>query len=55
MGIAIISEEEINEQTGVGPVDDIIDLIPNNPNDTTDIQNWNELLELIPETVCYQT
>ena len=55
MGIAIISEEEINEQTGVDPVDDIIDLIPNNPNDTTDIQNWNELLELIPETVCYQT
>ena len=55
MGIAIISEEEINEQTGINPVDDIIDLIPNNPNDTTNTQNWNELLELIPETICYQT
>tara|TARA_B100000965_G_C19583584_1_gene754669 strand:- start:1970 stop:2548 length:579 start_codon:yes stop_codon:yes gene_type:complete len=55
MGIAIISEEELNDKTGIEPVDEIIDLIPNNPNDTTNPQNWNELLELIPETVCYQT
>lgn len=59
MGIAIISEEEINDQTGIGTIDDLIDdakdLIPNNPNDTTDTKNWLELLELIPEAVCYDT
>jgi len=54
MGIAIISEEEINDQTGINPIDDLIsDIIPNNPNDTTNIQNWLELLDIIPETICY--
>ena len=54
MGIAIISEEEINDKTGIDPIDDIIsDLIPNNPTDSTDVQNWLELLEIIPETICY--
>ena len=55
MGIAIISEEEINDQTGIDPIDDIIDIIPNNPNDTLDTKNWDELIELIPETICYET
>jgi hypothetical protein len=55
MGIAIISEEELNDQTGFEPIDDIIDLIPNNPNDTTNTENWEELLELIPKAVCYDT
>ncbi len=54
MGIAIISEEEIN----VDPFDDFIpdfipDIIPDNPNDTTNMQNWLELLDIIPETICY--
>ena len=53
MGIAIISEEEINDETGIGPIDDIIDIIPNNPNDTIDTQNWDELQNLILETLCY--
>ncbi|MFL2945200.1 MAG: hypothetical protein ACJZ33_04230 [Candidatus Poseidoniales archaeon] len=54
MGIAIISEEEINDQTGIDPIDDFIsNIIPDNPNDTTNMQNWLELLDIIPETVCY--
>ena len=54
MGIAIISEEEINDQTGITPIDDFIsDIIPDNPNDTTNMQNWLELLDIIPETICY--
>ena len=53
MGIAIISEEEINDQTGINPIDDIIDIIPNNPNDTMNTKNWEELLGIIPEAVCY--
>ena len=53
MGIAIISEEEINDQT-VDPIDDFIsDIIPDNPNDTANMQNWLELLDIIPETICY--
>ena len=55
MGIAIISEEEINDQTGIEPIDDIIDIIPNNPNDTIDTQNWEELQNLILETMCYNS
>ena len=55
MGIAVISEEELNDQTGIGIIDEVIDIIPNNPNDTTDTKNWLELLELIPEAVCYAT
>jgi hypothetical protein len=59
MGIAIISEEEINDQAGYGTIDDGInvvkDIIPYNPNDTTNTKNWFELLELIPEAVCYDT
>ena len=54
MGIAIISEEEINDQTGIDPIDDFIsNIIPDNPNDTTNMQNWLELLDIIPETICY--
>ena len=54
MGIAIISEEEINDQTGINPIDDFIsDIIPDNPNDTVNMQNWLELLDIIPETICY--
>ena len=55
MGIAIISEEEINDQTGIDPIDDIIDIIQNNPNDTIDTQNWEELQNLILETMCYNS
>ncbi len=55
MGIAIISSEEVNDQTGVGPIDDLVDdLIPNKPTETTDMKNWNELYDLIPEIVCLQ-
>ena len=55
MGIAVISSEEINDQTGVGPIDDLVDdLIPNKPTETTDMKNWNELYDLIPEIVCLQ-
>lgn len=53
MGIAIISEEQINDDTGVEPIDEIIDIIPNNPNDTVDTENWDELQGLILETICY--
>ena len=54
MGIAIISEEEINDRTGIDPIDDFIsDIIPDNPNDTANMQNWLELLDIIPETICY--
>jgi len=53
MGIAIISEEEINDQTGIDPIDDIIEIIPNNPNNTIDTENWEELQNLILETICY--
>ena len=53
MGIAVVSTEEINDQTGIDPIDDLIDdLIPNKPTDTTDTKNWIELYELIPEIVC---
>ena len=55
MCIAIISEEEINDQTGIEPIDDLIDIIPNNPNDTIDTQNWEELQNLILKTICYDT
>jgi len=55
MGIAMISSEELNDQTGVGPIDDLVDdLIPNKPTETTDMKNWNELYDLIPEIVCLQ-
>ena len=55
MGIAIISSEEVNDQTGVGPIDDLVDdLIPNKPTETTDTKNWNGLYDLIPEIVCLQ-
>ena len=54
MGIAIISEEEINDQTGNNLIDELIsDIIPSNPTDTTNEQNWLELLDIIPETICY--
>ena len=54
MGIAIISEEEINDRTGIDPIDDFIsDIIPDNPNDTANMQKWLELLDIIPETICY--
>ena len=55
MGIAMISSEELNDQTGVEPIDDLVDdLIPNKPTETTDMKNWNELYDLIPEIVCLQ-
>jgi hypothetical protein len=53
MGIAVVSTEEVNDQTGIDPIDDLIDdLIPNKPTDTTDTKNWIELYDLIPEIVC---
>jgi hypothetical protein len=53
MGIAVVSSEEVNDQTGIDPIDDLIDdLIPNNPTKTTDTKNWIELYDLIPEIVC---
>jgi len=53
MGIAIVSSEEINDQTGIDPIDDLVDnLIPNKPTDTRDTKNWDELYGLIPEIVC---
>ena len=53
MGIAIISSEEINDQTGIEPIDELIDdLIPNKPTDTADMKNWNEMYNLIPEIIC---
>jgi len=56
MGIAVVSSQEINDQTGIDPVDDLIDdLIPNKPTDTRDTKNWDELYELIPEIVCLST
>ena len=56
MGIAVVSSQEINDQTGIDPVDNLIDnLIPNKPTDTRDTKNWDELYELIPEIVCLST
>ena len=53
MGIAVVSSEEVNDQTGIDPIDDLInELIPNKPTDTTDTKNWIELYDLIPEIVC---
>tara|TARA_B100001250_G_C19805018_1_gene792872 strand:- start:825 stop:2504 length:1680 start_codon:yes stop_codon:yes gene_type:complete len=54
MGISIISSETLNEDTGFGPIDDLVDEIIPNPTDTTDEKNWNEILDLIPEIYCYQ-
>jgi len=54
MGIGIISSETLNEDTGIQPIDDLVDDILPNPTDTTDEKNWNEMLELIPEIYCYQ-
>ena len=53
MGIAIVSSQEINDQTGIDPIDELVDeIIPNKPTDTRDTKNWDELYELIPEIVC---
>ena len=54
MGIGIISSETINEDTGIEPIDDLIDDLIPNPTDTTDEKNWNEMIDLIPEINCYQ-
>ena len=54
MGIGIISSETINEDTGIEPIDDLVDNLIPNPSDTTDEKNWNEMLDLIPEIYCYQ-
>ena len=54
MGIAVISSETLNENTGNEPFDNFVDQILPNPTDTTNEQNWNEMLELIPEIYCYQ-
>lgn len=54
MGIGIISSETVNEDTGIEPIDDLVDNLIPNPTDTTDEKNWNEMLDLIPEIYCYQ-
>jgi len=54
MGIGIISSETINEDTGIEPIDDLVDDLIPNPTDTTDEKNWNEMIDLIPEINCYQ-
>ena len=54
MGIGIISSETVNEDTGIQPIDDLVDNLIPNPTDTTDEKNWNEMLDLIPEIYCYQ-
>ena len=52
MGIAVISNEELNDQTGIVFIDDWINENVPNPNDSTNTKNWEELYELIPEIVC---
>ena len=54
MGIGIISSETFNEDTGVEPIDDLVDNFIPNPADTTNEKNWNEMLDLIPKINCYQ-
>ena len=49
-GLAVISKEQVN--TGPGPIGDVIDDILGT--DTTDMTNWNEVLNLGTEVVCYQ-
>ena len=52
IGLAMISSENLNDNTGIEPIDNLIeDYIPN-PIDSTDTKNWEELLELIPEVIC---
>ena len=52
MGIAVISNEELNDQTGIVFIDDWINENVPNPNDSTKTKNWEELYELIPAIVC---
>lgn len=54
IGLAVISSESLNEKTGIEPIDNIIDDFIPNPTDSTDTKNWDELLELIPEVVCFK-
>ena len=54
MGIGIISSETVNEDTGIEPIDDLVDNLIPNPADTTDERNWNEMIDLIPEIYCYE-
>ena len=54
MGIGIISSETVNEDTGIEPIDDLVDNLIPNPTDTTDEKNWNEMVDLIPEIYCYE-
>lgn len=54
IGLAVISSESLNDDTGIEPIDNIIDDFIPNPTDSTNTQNWDELLELIPEVVCYK-
>jgi len=54
MGIAVISSEEVNHQTGFGYFDKQTEKYIPNLTNTTDTKNWNELYDLIPEIVCLQ-
>ena len=54
MGIGIISSETVNEDTGIEPIDNLVDNLIPNPTDTTDEKNWNEMIDLIPEIYCYE-
>ena len=54
MGIAVISSEEVNHQTGFGYFDEQTGKYIQNLTNTTDTKNWNELYDLIPEIVCLQ-
>ena len=54
MGIAVISSEEVNHQTGFGYFDEQTEKYIPNLTNTTDTKNWNELYDLIPEIVCLQ-
>ena len=55
IGLAIISSESLNDNTGVEPIDNLIDDFIPNPTDSTDTKNWIELQDLILEVVCFRT
>ena len=52
IGLAMISSENLNDNTGIEPIDNLIEDYMPNPIDSTDTKNWEELLELIPEVIC---
>ena len=55
IGLAVISSESLNDNTGVDPIDNLIDDFIPNPTDSTDTKNWIELQDLILEVVCFKT